>query len=193
MDASLKTPGIRLDRRATDLATLGDAAGRSVDPTELPLPKFGETDDEVVSGPVSLKSPPIPSHGTLISVQPNKDAKSFPQTQPQPTCPPSNPSNSQTQPPAPAPAPANVEPQIAPISRKGTEPVSTTSMNSRIRIVDNRGRRPVIKWVDEVKDILGEELLVFDRSTNKWLVKGKWDIQGMGQPMCFHLAILEAD
>jgi hypothetical protein len=60
-------------------------------------------------------------------------------------------------------------------------------------MLDNRGKRRDVKWVEEVRDIPGEELLVFDRKTNKWLIKAKWEVQGTRQHMCFQHAILVAN
>ena len=150
-DASLP-PSIILQRQATSLSELGDPAGRKVEVIPLESLSGGISDilpTSVSSGNIS--PPPLPFNLIQGSVA----------SKPHET--------SETMEVQPGPAPVKDESyRASSLRHRLTEPMSMTSTNSRIRMVDTRRKRRRIVSFDDVNDIPGAEILVFDQEQRKW-------------------------
>ena len=162
--AASPPPSIVLQRKATDLSKLDDAGQRietvpaptmeSIpEPTPNPAPRLVRSTD---ASPPPLPADVLKSSGALKSLELSTQTGDQPRSTPN----------------------ARVESQqtFSPISQRSTEPISTTSTNSRIRMVDNRRKRGRIKSFDDVHDVPGAEVLVFDRDQKRWRVRRKSEV-----------------
>jgi hypothetical protein len=166
------TPAVKLDRKATDLEELGNPYGRSPDIMEPP-PRH----DTGPSDPPSTVSPATKSGATkplansrLAGTEEGQVQKPLTTTLDQ---------NLESK------EPEDFQP-ASPLNKRPTD----ASTNSKIRLVLSTSTQSSarINSFASISEIPGKEVLVFDKSKNKWRTKRKQEIRG--EPMYYLLSIL---
>jgi hypothetical protein len=163
-------PQIILQRQSSDLPDHNHSPAKV---QRTSLDSIGETGthsmpDAIISRIQSPQDPPLdssPSSGFADHPHPNTH--------------PSRPPPLETLP-DPISIPMESFEPTSPVHRS-TDPISTATTNSRVRMVDNhpRWKKNRIKSFEDITHIPGSEILIFNGSSRKWEVKQKSEFKMM--------------